>query len=55
MLQSGLLIGDPELLRHVFDRNHRNYVKDTELAYNVWAGCGSGGVRVAKGLFVRLL
>ena len=31
--QNGIVIADPERIKHVLDTNQRNYVKDTQFSY----------------------
>ena len=37
------------MLRRVFDRNHRNYVKDTELAYKPFMDLLGHGIITSEG------
>lgn len=32
-MQTGVIVSDPDHIRHVMDKNQRNYPKDIELAY----------------------
>jgi len=48
-IQSGVVIEDPELLKRVFDKNQRNYVKDPEFSYKPFMDVLGNGIIVSKG------
>lgn len=47
--QSGLVVSDPDLIRRVFDKNQRNYKKDTDLAYSSFLDLLGNGIITSYG------